>query len=56
MEQVVEDAIFKSGLMLETNYQSFSRSRFSRASRTDKGVHSLGTVGAKTISGTAMPG
>ncbi|KAF5832298.1 hypothetical protein DUNSADRAFT_11835 [Dunaliella salina] len=44
IEQVLEDAIFKANLVLETNYQSFSRMHWSRASRTDKGVHSLGTV------------
>ena len=34
----------QAGLVLETNFGSFSRMRWSRASRTDKGVHSLGTV------------
>jgi tRNA U38,U39,U40 pseudouridine synthase TruA len=44
IEQVLETAIFKAGLIKESNYGCFSKVNWSRASRTDKGVHSLGTV------------
>lgn len=44
IENVLETAIFKAGLMLESNFGAFSKIKWSRASRTDKGVHSLGTV------------
>ncbi|GAX79596.1 hypothetical protein CEUSTIGMA_g7037.t1 [Chlamydomonas eustigma] len=44
VEQVLERAIFKAGLILESNFGSFSKVKWARASRTDKGVHSLGTV------------
>ena len=45
VEQVLERAIFKAGLISEANFGSFSKVKWTRASRTDKGVHSLGTVG-----------
>ncbi|KAG1680413.1 hypothetical protein FOA52_015504 [Chlamydomonas sp. UWO 241] len=44
VEAVLETAIFKAGMMKEANYGSFGKVRWTRASRTDKGVHSLGTV------------
>ncbi|PNW84649.1 hypothetical protein CHLRE_03g152950v5 [Chlamydomonas reinhardtii] len=44
IEQVLEKALFAAGCISEANFGSFSKIRWSRASRTDKGVHSLGTV------------
>lgn len=45
IEQVLEAAMHKAGLISDQNFGSFSKIRWTRASRTDKGVHSLGTVG-----------
>ncbi|KXZ51601.1 hypothetical protein GPECTOR_12g565 [Gonium pectorale] len=44
IEQVLEKALFAAGCITEANFGSFSKIRWTRASRTDKGVHSLGTV------------
>lgn len=44
IENVVHDAIFDAGMMLSTNKNDVQRLKWSRSSRTDKGVHSLGTV------------
>ncbi|KAG2491256.1 hypothetical protein HYH03_010463 [Edaphochlamys debaryana] len=44
IEQVLEKALFAAGCISEANFGSFSKIRWTRASRTDKGVHSLGTV------------
>ncbi|KAG2440173.1 hypothetical protein HXX76_004286 [Chlamydomonas incerta] len=44
IEQVLEKALFAAGCISEANFGSFAKIRWSRASRTDKGVHSLGTV------------
>ena len=42
--QVLESAIHKAGMILDSNFGSFHKVKWTRASRTDKGVHSLGTV------------
>jgi tRNA pseudouridine38-40 synthase len=44
VEDVLEDAIFKSGGILESNRGSLTKIKWSRSSRTDKRVHSLSTV------------
>lgn len=44
IENVIHDAIFEAGMMLPTNRFSAQRLKWSRSSRTDKGVHSMGTV------------
>lgn len=44
IEHVIETALHKGGFISEANFGSFAKVRWSRASRTDKGVHSLGTV------------
>ncbi|GIL77371.1 hypothetical protein Vretifemale_6833, partial [Volvox reticuliferus] len=44
IEQVLEKALFAAGCISEANFGSFSKVKWSRASRTDKGVHSLATV------------
>lgn len=44
VEQVLERAIFKAGMMKQENFENFAKVRWTRASRTDKGVHSLGMV------------
>lgn len=44
VEGVLETAIFKAGLISESNYGSLGKVKWSRNSRTDKGVHSLATV------------
>eukprot|EP00798_Chlamydomonas_sp_ICE-L_P022177 gene22177-29239_t len=43
IEQVLEKAIYKAGFVTEANQGSFSKLKWTRASRTDKGVHSLNT-------------
>jgi tRNA U38,U39,U40 pseudouridine synthase TruA len=52
IENVLETAIYKAGLMHEANFGAFSKIKWSRASRTDKGVHSLGTV-SRHVDGAA---
>jgi hypothetical protein len=49
VSQVLEKALFAAGCISEANFGSFAKIRWSRASRTDKGVHSLGTVRARSI-------
>ena len=44
VEDVLEDAIFKSGGILESNRGNLTKIKWSRSSRTDKRVHSLSTV------------
>ena len=44
IEDVLEQAIAKSGGLLPTNVGHKGRTNWSRSSRTDKGVHSLSTV------------
>lgn len=46
VDDVIEDAIYKAGGILFSNYRSkgLSRLKWSRSSRTDKGVSSLFTV------------
>ena len=44
MEAVLELAILKAGLMRRENFGDFSKVKWSRSSRTDKGVHALAAV------------
>lgn len=44
IEGVLEKAIFAAGLISEANFGDFRRTKWTRSSRTDKGVHSLCTV------------
>jgi hypothetical protein len=44
IEQVLEIAVLKAGLMRKENFGDFGRVKWSRSSRTDKGVHSVATV------------
>lgn len=44
IESALEAAMFKAGFIRQENFGDFSKLNFSRASRTDKGVHSLATV------------
>jgi tRNA pseudouridine38-40 synthase len=44
IEGVLETAIFKAGQITEANFGDFRKTKWSRSSRTDKGVHSLATV------------
>lgn len=44
IEGVLELALFKAGMIADTNMGDFDRIRWSRSSRTDKGVHSLSLV------------
>lgn len=44
VEQVLQDAMFNAGLILPTNLDQQKRLKWTRSSRTDKGVHSLATV------------
>lgn len=44
VEGVLEQAIFKAGLISAANFGDFRKTKWSRSSRTDKGVHSLATV------------
>lgn len=44
IEGVLEPAIFKAGMIAEANFGDFRKTKWSRSSRTDKGVHSLATV------------
>lgn len=46
VEAVLERALLKGGFISSDNFGSFHKMKWSRASRTDKGVHSLGTVTA----------
>lgn len=45
IEGVLEIAIHKAGLVTDANFGDLNKIGFSRASRTDKGVHSLASVG-----------
>ena len=51
VEQVLELAIHKAGLISDSNFGSFHKVKWTRASRTDKGVHSLGTVRGDRVVG-----
>lgn len=56
MEGVLEKAVFQAGLIAESNFGTLSKIKWSRNSRTDKGVHSLSTVGGwvgRWVSGSA---
>ena len=44
VEAALEEAIARSGGMLESNRGSLQKVDWSRSSRTDKGVHSCSTV------------
>ena len=44
IEAVLESALHKAGFISDDNFGHFDKVKWSRASRTDKGVHSLGTV------------
>ncbi|KAF6263017.1 hypothetical protein COO60DRAFT_531689 [Scenedesmus sp. NREL 46B-D3] len=44
VEGVLEKAILAAGLISEANFGDFRRTKWTRSSRTDKGVHSLCTV------------
>ena len=41
VENEIETALYKCGMIRESNYRSLSKISFSRATRTDKGVHAL---------------
>ncbi|GAM20339.1 hypothetical protein SAMD00019534_035140, partial [Acytostelium subglobosum LB1] len=44
LENVLEQALFKAGMILPSNLGDPNRLRWNRSSRTDKGVHSLCTL------------
>lgn len=44
MEAVLEGALFRAGLISPENHKDFSKSSWSRSSRTDKGVHSAASL------------
>uniref|UniRef100_A0A383VE63 Pseudouridine synthase I TruA alpha/beta domain-containing protein n=1 Tax=Tetradesmus obliquus TaxID=3088 RepID=A0A383VE63_TETOB len=44
IEGVLEKAILAAGMITEANFGDFRRTKWTRSSRTDKGVHSLCTV------------
>ncbi|GAM18236.1 hypothetical protein SAMD00019534_014110 [Acytostelium subglobosum LB1] len=44
LENVLEQALFKAGMILPSNLGDPSRIKWNRSSRTDKGVHSLCTL------------
>lgn len=44
IEGVLEKAILDAKLIKEDNYGDFRKTKWTRSSRTDKGVHSLCTV------------
>jgi tRNA pseudouridine38-40 synthase len=44
VEGVLEKAVFAAGMITAANYGDFRKTKWSRSSRTDKGVHSLATV------------
>lgn len=44
VEGVLESAIFDAGMMAESNFGDLFKVKWTRNSRTDKGVHSLATV------------
>lgn len=44
VEHCLEIALHRAGFITDANVGDFTKIHFSRASRTDKGVHSLGTV------------
>jgi hypothetical protein len=46
VEGTLEVALHKAGFISDSNFGDFNKVSFSRASRTDKGVHSLATVRA----------
>ena len=45
LEAELETALHKMGGISDRNVGNLSKVKWSRSSRTDKGVHSLGTVG-----------
>ena len=50
IEHVLEQAIYKAGLLLGTNVGQSHRTGWSRSSRTDAGVHSVSTVSSMSDS------
>jgi tRNA pseudouridine38-40 synthase len=44
IEEELERAIYKAGGIAESNFGELNKVKWSRSSRTDKGVHSLATV------------
>ncbi|KAL3721080.1 hypothetical protein ACJRO7_005840 [Eucalyptus globulus] len=44
VEEELENAIYKAGGILESNFGNLNRIAWARSSRTDKGVHSLATT------------
>jgi tRNA pseudouridine38-40 synthase len=44
IEDELEQAIYKAGGIIESNFGNLSKISWARSSRTDKGVHSLSTV------------
>lgn len=44
IEGVLEKAILDAGMIKQDNFGDFRKTKWSRSSRTDKGVHSLCTV------------
>lgn len=46
LEAEVETALHKMGGISDSNVGNLFKVKWSRSSRTDKGVHSLGTVGS----------
>lgn len=51
IEGELENALFKSGMILQTNYGDLHKIGWSRSSRTDKGVHSLSTIFSAKLEG-----
>jgi tRNA pseudouridine38-40 synthase len=44
VEELVEWAVMKAGLMRKENFGALQKVKWSRSSRTDQGVHSLASV------------
>ena len=44
IEDVVEEAVYKVGGIADSNYRDFHKISWTRAARTDKGVHATGNV------------
>jgi len=49
IEAELEQALAKAGRVLESNLGAHHKMGWSRSSRTDKGVHSLATVGPPSV-------
>jgi hypothetical protein len=56
VEGVLERALFEAGMISEANYGDFRKTKWARSSRTDKGVHSLCTVGSARERGAGTLG